>query len=120
VPDEHNNGKRASDVLFHTRHKKFVHLHPTSTFADDPVAACKSSELLCFSSLLETNKAYLVHVMPVAALHTLLLFGRRLDTTRACDRIVVDGWLELNLKSAEAGQQLLLISHQLRRLLRRV
>jgi hypothetical protein len=36
IADEFNNFKRDSDQCFHTKHKTFVILHPTSVFAYDP------------------------------------------------------------------------------------
>lgn len=96
---------------------RFVFVHPSSTFADDPAAACPPGSLLCYASLLETTQPYLLNLMPMSALHTLLLFGRRLDTDVSCTRVVVDAWLELHIDDPKAGQQLLLIAHQLRLLL---
>lgn len=115
IPDEHNAGvRKASDVCFHTKLKKFVQLHPTSTAAHDPAAACGPLELLCFSQLLETSAPFLVHPMAVPALHVLLLFASTVDTDLACTRLVVDSWLTLRVKSGHAGEKLLLIAHQLR------
>jgi HrpA-like RNA helicase len=114
IPDEHNSGKKPSDICFHTKHKKFVKLHPGCAASADPESACGPGELLCFTQLLETNKAYLLHPMPISALHALLLFAKSVHTDKGCTRIVCDGWLQLRLRNGGAGERLLLIAHQLR------
>ena len=114
IADENNYGKKASDIVFHTKLKKFVKLHPASSCAADPESACGPLELLCYTQLLETNHAYLLHPMPVTGLHALLLFSRSVHTDPACTRIVCDGWLQLRLRNGAAGERCLLIAHQLR------
>ena len=120
IPDEHNEGKKPSDVCFHTRLKKFVKLHPGSAASSDPASACGPGQVLCFTQLLETNYAYVLHPMPVSALHALLMFAKSVHTDTACTRIVCDGWLQLRLKHGGAGERLLLIAHQLRLLWNRL
>jgi len=109
IADDFNNYKRDSDQCFHTKHKPFVVLHPTSVFAYDPdiLQPCDDGlvkgklkfstrhQLLLYVSLFETNKAYLMNCMRIPALQSLLLYGRSLDTNADCTRIICDDWLEI-------------------------
>lgn len=71
-------------------------------------------QLLAYTSLLETNKPYLVNTMRVPALQTLMLYAHCLDTNQDCTRIVSDHWLELTFPESEAAQLLLSSVIQLR------
>lgn len=90
-------------------------MHPTSVFASDPEVlhvpeddtkemgpdkrySCKY-QLLAFVTLLETNKPYLSNCLRVPALQTLLLVANMVDSNADCTRLVVDGWLELELRA---------------------
>ncbi|XP_078668798.1 putative ATP-dependent RNA helicase DHX34 [Branchiostoma floridae x Branchiostoma belcheri] len=132
IADDCNTYRRDSEQVFHTKSKQFVVLHPTGVFSTNPeplqlphtegkqgVAQPKGQvsskhQLLAYTSLLETNKPYLVNTMRVPALQTLMLYAHCLDTNQDCTRIVSDHWLELTFPESEAAQLLLSSVIQLR------
>ncbi|XP_040033516.2 putative ATP-dependent RNA helicase DHX34 [Gasterosteus aculeatus] len=121
LPDEHNSTRKDSDQVFHTRNKQGVVIHPTSVFASDPevlqVPEDDSGEmgpdrrdssrhqLLAFVTLLETNKPYLSNCVRVPALQALLLVANSVDSNADCTRLVVDGWLEVELREPEEAMK---------------
>jgi hypothetical protein len=133
IPDEHNMSKNVTDQVFHTTRKQYLMLHPTCVFVSQPDLMraeskpstsrevsddkprtsryasddCRNDhELMSYVSLLETRKPYIMNVMRVAALQTLLLFGRTVDSNADCTRLVVDDWIELGIPDAEHAQKL--------------
>ncbi|XP_066278325.1 probable ATP-dependent RNA helicase DHX34 [Branchiostoma lanceolatum] len=132
IADDCNTYRRDSEQVFHTKSKQFVVLHPTGVFCTNPeplqlphtegkqgVAQLKGQvsskhQLLAYTSLLETNKPYLVNTMRIPALQTLMLYAHCLDTNQDCTRIVSDYWLELTFDESEAAQLLLSSVIQLR------
>lgn len=121
ISDEFNNYKRDSDQCFHSKHKAFVVLHPTSIFAYDPdiLQPCDDGiikeklkfstrhQLLVYVNLFETNKAYFMNCMRVSALQNLLLYSKSLDTNLDCARIICDDWLEIRFLDADSAQRIL-------------
>ncbi|XP_055370241.1 probable ATP-dependent RNA helicase DHX34 isoform X2 [Betta splendens] len=123
LPDEHNSTRKDSDQVFHTKNKHGVVVHPTSVFASDPevlqVPEDNASEmgsdkkdsskhqLLAFVTLLETNKPYLSNCVRVPALQALLLVANSVDSNADCTRLVIDGWLEVELREAEEALKVL-------------
>ncbi|XP_068173342.1 probable ATP-dependent RNA helicase DHX34 [Antennarius striatus] len=123
LPDEHNTTRKDSDQVFHTKNKQGVVIHPTSVFASDPEVLqvpendnrdagpdnrdSSKHQLLAFVTLLETNKPYLTNCVRVPALQTLLLVANSVDSNADCTRLVVDGWLELELKEPEEALKVL-------------
>uniref|UniRef100_H3DFT7 DEAH (Asp-Glu-Ala-His) box polypeptide 34 n=1 Tax=Tetraodon nigroviridis TaxID=99883 RepID=H3DFT7_TETNG len=127
MPDEHNTSRKDSDQVFHTKNKQGVVIHPTSVFATDPevlllpeeesrdLALSKEStkrdssrhQLLAFVTLLETNRPYLTNCVRVPALQTLLLVASCIDSNADCTRLVVDGWIELEMRNPEEALQVL-------------
>ncbi|KAL7400689.1 hypothetical protein ABVT39_016069 [Epinephelus coioides] len=123
VPDEHNSNRKDSDQVFHTRNKQGVVIHPTSVFASDPEVLqvpeedtremgpdrrdSSKHQLLAFVTLLETNKPYLSNCVRVPALQALLLVANSIDSNADCTRLVVDGWLELELREPEEALKVL-------------
>ncbi|CAL8351940.1 unnamed protein product [Lota lota] len=125
LPDEHNSTRKDSEQVFHTRNKHSVVIHPTSVFASDPEvlqvpedevrelgAERKGPEssrhqLLSFVTLLETNKPYLSNCVRVPALQALLLVANSVDSNADCSRLVVDGWLELELREPDGALKVL-------------
>ncbi|XP_038548307.1 probable ATP-dependent RNA helicase DHX34 [Micropterus salmoides] len=117
LPDEHNSTRKDSEQVFHTRNKQGVVIHPTSVFASDPEVLqvpeddtreigpdrkhSSRHQLLAFVTLLETNKPYLSNCVRVPALQALLLVANSVDSNADCTRLVVDGWLELELREPE-------------------
>ncbi|KAM6987928.1 LOW QUALITY PROTEIN: putative ATP-dependent RNA helicase DHX34 [Tautogolabrus adspersus] len=123
LPDEHNSTRKDSDQVFHTRNKQGVVIHPTSVFASDPEVLqvpedatreieserrdSSKHQLLAFVTLLETNKPYLSNCVRVPALQALLLVANSVDSNADCSRLVVDGWLELELREPEEALKVL-------------
>ncbi|XP_029303031.1 putative ATP-dependent RNA helicase DHX34 [Cottoperca gobio] len=123
LPDEHNSTRKDSDQVFHTRNKQGVVIHPTSVFASDPEVLqvpedatremgperrdSTRHQLLAFVTLLETNKPYLSNCVRVPALQALLLVANSVDSNADCTRLVVDGWLELELREPDEALKVL-------------
>ncbi|ETN59898.1 ATP-dependent RNA helicase [Anopheles darlingi] len=141
IADEFNYCKSLSEQFFHTRSKPYVSLHPMSFFGnnaqllqlteteiEDKPALYKSRQplsarhqLVCYLTLLETNKSYLTNTLRMPAAQTLLLFAHTIETNSTCSRIVCDAWLCLDFPSIpESGQTLLLKATKLRRLWNRL
>ncbi|XP_075979752.1 putative ATP-dependent RNA helicase DHX34 [Anticarsia gemmatalis] len=135
VADEFNHCKSISEQLYHTWSKPFVFLHPTSYFgkngrclqlteADiqtDTPQGYKSKlplssrhQILCYLSLLETTKPYIVNSMRMPAAQTLLLLAHTIDTNIGFTRIVCDSWLLLEFPYPDTGLNLLLKATKLR------
>ncbi|XP_034024410.1 probable ATP-dependent RNA helicase DHX34 [Thalassophryne amazonica] len=130
LPDEHNSTRKDSEQVFHTKNKQGVVIHPTSVFASDPEVLhvpeddtiemgpdrrdSSKHQLLAFVTLLETNKPYLSNCVRVPALQALLLVANSVDSNADCTRLVVDGWLELELKEAEEALNVLSTALSLR------
>lgn len=94
-------------------------------------------QLLCYLSLLETTKPYLMNTMRLPAAQTLLLFAHSIDTNSTFsryvlldrnerhpddnfyltfdNRMVCDSWLCLDFPLHESGQALILKASNLRR-----
>ncbi|XP_019944175.2 probable ATP-dependent RNA helicase DHX34 [Paralichthys olivaceus] len=122
LPDEHNSTRKDSEQVFHTKNKQGVVIHPTSVFASDPEVlhvpedenregpdhkASSRHQLLAFVTLLETNKPYLSNCSRVPALQALLLVANSVDSNADCTRLVVDGWLEVELREPEEALKVL-------------
>ncbi|KAI3354044.1 hypothetical protein L3Q82_018599 [Scortum barcoo] len=123
LPDEHNSTRKDSEQVFHTKNKHGVVIHPTSVFASDPEVLhvpeddtremgpdrrdSSKHQLLAFVTLLETNKPYLSNCVRVPALQALLLVANSVDSNADCTRLVVDGWLELELREPEEAVKVL-------------
>eukprot|EP00698_Gefionella_okellyi_P002565 TRINITY_DN12401_c0_g1_i1.p1 TRINITY_DN12401_c0_g1~~TRINITY_DN12401_c0_g1_i1.p1 ORF type:complete len:1112 (+),score=292.43 TRINITY_DN12401_c0_g1_i1:103-3438(+) len=119
IADDTNYRRKDSDMAFHTRLKSNVQLHPSSVFASSP-ESIREEDCLFFGTLLETQKPYLTNITSAPALHTLLLVAGRIDTDADCKRIVVDGWLLLELPEEHLGQAALAIAHRIRLLMQLV
>ncbi|XP_041981061.1 probable ATP-dependent RNA helicase DHX34 [Aricia agestis] len=135
IADEFNHCKSVSEQLYHTYSKPFIFLHPTSCFGKnprllqltdtdiaDPPPGYKSRlplssqhQLLCYLSLLETTKPYIVNSMRMPAAQTLLLLAHSIDTNIGFTRLVCDTWLLLEFPYSETeGLNLLLKATKLR------
>uniref|UniRef100_A0A665V782 RNA helicase n=1 Tax=Echeneis naucrates TaxID=173247 RepID=A0A665V782_ECHNA len=130
LPDEHNSSRKDSDQVFHTKNKQGVVIHPTSVFASEPEVLhvpeddnremgpdrkdSSKHQLLAFVTLLETNKPYLSNCVRVPALQALLLVANSVDSNADCTRLVVDGWLELEIGEPEEALKVLSTALSLR------
>ncbi|CAB3244042.1 unnamed protein product [Arctia plantaginis] len=135
VADEFNHCKSVSDQLYHTWSKPFVFLHPTSYFGKNgrclllteadiqtempqgyksKLPLSDKHQLLCYLSLLETTKPYIVNSMRMPAAQTLLLLAHTIDTNIGFTRIVCDSWLLLEFPYPDTGLNLLLKATKLR------
>ncbi|XP_077467629.1 putative ATP-dependent RNA helicase DHX34 [Stigmatopora argus] len=113
LPDEHNGTRKDTEQVFHTKSKQGIVIHPTSVFASDPEVLhvrddprdpsrdSSKHQLLAFVTLLETNRPYLSNCVRVPALQALLLVANSVDSNADCSRLVVDGWLELQMRAPE-------------------
>jgi hypothetical protein len=96
IPDEANYSRKPMDLVYHTRTKRFVFMHPASIYHLKPELLLphimekdreeeetlgnlhqkvQMTELACFLECLETNKPYLMNVFKVPAAPVCLLFG---------------------------------------------
>ncbi|CAF4825543.1 unnamed protein product [Pieris macdunnoughi] len=134
VADEFNHCKSVSEQLYHTWSKPFVFLHPTSFFGKQgrvlqlveediqtDILGFKSKlpvssrhQILCYLSLLETTKPYIVNSMRMPAAQTLLLLAHTIDTNFGFSRIICDSWLLLEFPYPETGLKLLYKATKLR------
>ncbi|XP_050561836.1 probable ATP-dependent RNA helicase DHX34 isoform X2 [Spodoptera frugiperda] len=105
VADGFNHHKSVAEQLYHTWSKPFVFLHPTSYFGkqskilqlteadilsdmrelnavgyDGKLPVSSKHQILCYLSLLETTKPYIVNSMRMPAAQTLLLLAHSIDT----------------------------------------
>ncbi|VVC91590.1 unnamed protein product [Leptidea sinapis] len=135
VADEFNHCKSVSEQLYHTWSKPFVFLHPTSIFGKQPrtlqltdgdiqtdaplgyksrLALSSKHQILCYLSLLETTKPYIVNSMRMPAAQTLLLLAHAIDTNMGFTRIICDSWLLLEFPYPDSGLSLLLKAARIR------
>nr|CAD7456069.1 unnamed protein product [Timema tahoe] len=133
VADEFNHCKSVSEQLFHTTGKPYVALHPMGFFGNhaqvlqleesdivvpqgytSKLPVSSKHQLLCYMSLLETTKPYLVTTLRIPAAQTLLLFSQSIDTNSDFSRLVCDNWLLLEFPVPEAATNLLLKATKLR------
>ncbi|XP_044731151.1 probable ATP-dependent RNA helicase DHX34 [Chrysoperla carnea] len=134
VQDEFNYCKSLNEQLFHTKTKGFVALHPQSYYGSHPEClqlhendievppdgyyskrplSCKH-QLLCYLTLLETTKPYLMNTIRMPTAQTLFLFAQTIETNQTFTRIVCDSWLLLEFPFPESGQILLLKASKIR------
>ncbi|XP_055380241.1 probable ATP-dependent RNA helicase DHX34 [Condylostylus longicornis] len=136
IPDEFNYCKSESQQFFHTCSKPFVSIHPNAQLSyhldvlkliDSEIVTqkpayymhCKAPlssahKILCYQSLLETSKSYLIAPFYLPAAPTLFLFSYSIDTNMAITKVVCDSWLCIEFPTPGAGQTLLAKSIDLR------
>lgn len=135
ISDDFNYCKSMNEQFFHTKSKPYVSMHPNGYFAQNyqmlNVAECdviyttgiyKSKQplsakhqLICFLSILETTKPFLMNAIRMPAAQTLLMFAQEIDSNVTFSRIICDSWLCLDFPSPESGQTLLARAANLRR-----
>lgn len=134
VADEFNYIKSPGQHFYHTESKPFASLHPIGFFANNSqtlhlteadiiektgkyqskLPLSSRHQLLCYLSLLETTKPYLMNTLRMPAAQTLLLFSYQIETNATFSRIICDSWLCLDFPHPETGQCLLLKASNLR------
>ncbi|KAG5680272.1 hypothetical protein PVAND_009791 [Polypedilum vanderplanki] len=134
ISDEFNYLKSMNEQFFHTKSKPYISMHPMSYFAKnfqelhvsgnemaDKVGIYKSKyplsskhQIICYLSILETTKPYLMNSMRMPAAQTLLLFAQEIDCNLTFSRIICDSWLCLDFPMPETGQTLVARSSNLR------
>ncbi|XP_030381306.1 probable ATP-dependent RNA helicase DHX34 [Scaptodrosophila lebanonensis] len=135
IADEFNSLKGASEQFFHTKLKSFVSMHPNAYFFkgfevlkimetdiqpkpnyySSKQALSGRHQLLCYQSLLEIAKPYLVNCVRLPAAHTLLLFSYAIDTNINVSRVVCDSWVCLEFPLPDSGLEILCRAIRLRR-----
>lgn len=135
ISDEFNRCKGMNEQFFHTKSKPYISMHPMSYFSknyqdlnlneSDIVqktgvyqSKCPLSskhQLVCYLSILETVKPYLMNSMRVPAAQTLLLFAQEIDANLTFSRIIFDSWLMIDFPYPESGQILTARASNLRR-----
>lgn len=135
ISDEFNYLKSMNEQFFHTKSKPFVSMHPMGYFSQnyqilnvpdcdiiDKSGLYKSKQplsakhqLVCYLSILETTKPYLMNTIRMPAAQTLLLFAQEIDANVTFSRIICDSWLCLDFPFPESGQTLLVRAANLRK-----
>lgn len=127
IADLDNSYHMGSDLIFHTKDKPFIVLHPSSVYFYQPdllVPAESESlpignvsyrhNLLGYISFIETNKSYICNCYQISAVHMLLLSAQELDTDQECSRIVCDNWIEIQFFHPQDGQDMLILACKIR------
>ncbi|KAI7886742.1 P-loop containing nucleoside triphosphate hydrolase protein [Lichtheimia hyalospora FSU 10163] len=130
IGDAHNPYRNSNEIVFHTRFKNFLSIHPTSVIAahpdwvqgvgenvrkdDEAVERALQHQLLCYLQLLETNKPYLLGITRVPGIHTLLLCAKTIDTNADCSVLVFDSYYMAQFRTAQVAAYVLYLSYKLR------
>jgi len=113
LADPGNVNRRIDEAVFVTQRKPLTAMHPTSVFGSSP-SLIGPTDLVLYSQLLETTKAWVMNATRCPLLVTALLCGNSIDTNRACTRLLVDNWLEIHVQSGKLGEKMLYVTQQLR------
>lgn len=135
ISDEFNYCKSMSEQFFHTKSKPYVSMHLMGNFSKNyqilnvpecdiipktglykskqPLSA--KHQLICYLSILETTKPYLMNTIRMPAAQTLLLFAQEIDSNVTFSRVICDSWLCLDFPFPESGQTLLVRAANLRK-----
>lgn len=123
ISDEFNHLKSMNEQFFHTKSKPYISMHPMSYFAknyqelnisgSDVIektglykSKCPLSsnhQIVCYLSILETTKPYLMNSIRMPAAQTLLLFAQEIDCNLTFSRIIFDSWLAIDFPFPESG-----------------
>jgi ATP-dependent RNA helicase DHX34 len=124
-----------NEQFYHTKSKPYISMHPMSGFCKNfqilNVDGCdvipqtglyrskqplsSRHQLICYLSILETTKPYLMNAIRMPAAQTLLLFAQQIDANVTFSRVVCDAWLCLDFPFPESGQTLILRAAKLRK-----
>ena len=139
ISDESNYSRPISDHVYHSKSRRFLFIPSSSVFAFNPelieakvISAPKSDEknekdtldnlhgkvqcqeLLCYVSLLETTKPFLINSTRIGALPAVLLFAHSVIISHDLIHLVIDDWLHLEFGSAEVSESVLSLAVWLR------
>uniref|UniRef100_A0A8C7X127 DEAH (Asp-Glu-Ala-His) box polypeptide 34 n=1 Tax=Oryzias sinensis TaxID=183150 RepID=A0A8C7X127_9TELE len=114
VADEHNTTRKDSDQVRLPSRKAGEPRRLFVFYLTERNKKSSKHQLLAFVTLLETNKPYLSNCVRAPALQALLLVANSVDTNADCTRLVVDGWLELELREPEEALRVLSTALKLR------
>ena len=113
APDSNNSSReRESDWRFHARGVRDAVLHPTSTL-NAPDHAPAPTEVILFGEMLETHRVFLCNCARAPA-HALLLSATNVECDADAERILIDRWLMLRVRTAGGGESLLVAASRLR------
>ena len=113
APDPNNSSReRESDWRFHARGVRDAVLHPTSTL-NAPDHAPAPTEVILFGEMLETHRVFLCNCARAPA-HALLLSATNVECDADAERILIDRWLMLRVRTAGGGESLLVAASRLR------
>ncbi|KAL7030559.1 hypothetical protein ACKWTF_006707 [Chironomus riparius] len=135
ISDEFNQLKSMNEQFFHTKSKPYISMHPMSYFyknfqelnisGSDTIektglykSKCplsSSHQIVCYLSILETTKPYLMNSIRMPAAQTLLLFAQEIDCNLTFSRIIFDSWLAIDFPFPESGQTLVAKAAKLRK-----
>lgn len=135
ISDEFNNIKSMNEQFFHTKSKPYISMHPMSYFAKhfqelnvsgsdtiektglykSKLSLASNHQIVCYLSILETTKPYLMNVMRMPAAQTLLMFAQEIDCNSNFSRVIFDSWLCIDFPFPESGQILVSKAANLRR-----
>jgi ATP-dependent RNA helicase DHX34 len=135
LSDEFNYCKSMNEQFFHTKSKPYVSMHPMGYFSQNyqvlnvpecdiiqksglyqskqPLSA--KHQIICYLSILETTKPYLMNTIRMPAAQTLLLFAQEIDANVTFSRVICDSWICLDFPFPETGQTLLVRAANLRK-----
>jgi len=78
------------------------------------LAISSKHQLVCFLTLLETNKPYLMNTFRMPAVQTLLLFAHSIDSDASFTRFIFDSWLEIEFADSISARALISTAVELR------
>jgi hypothetical protein len=78
------------------------------------LAISSKHQLVCFLTLLETNKPYLMNSFRMPAVQTLLLFAHSIDSDAGFTRFIFDSWLEIEFTDSVSARTLISTAAELR------
>ena len=114
LADPGNVNRRIDEAVFITPRKPLTSMHPTSVFGSSP-SLIGPHDLVVYSQLLETTKAWVMNGTRCPLLVTALMCGNSIDTNRSCSRILVDNWLQLDVAGGgKLGEKMLYVTQQMR------
>eukprot|EP00960_Hanusia_phi_P029314 747884-Hanusia_phi.AAC.1 len=113
LPDPENVRRKTEDAVFITRGAPQTSLHPTCVFSSCP-SMIGSSDVLVYSQLLETNKIWLMNATRCPLVVVAMFCSNSVDCNASCTRLLVDNWLEIEIRKSEVAMKMLYMTQILR------